>query len=77
MQITMQHHHNSLSFIDLFCGGGFGARGAVRGGGTPLLAVDAWKTATDTYQVNFPEAQVIQEKIENINPLACLSLIHI
>lgn len=57
-----------LKFIDLFCGGGFGARGAVRGGGVPLLAVDAWDLATQTYKANFPGATVVQEKIEEINP---------
>jgi len=57
-----------LKFIDLFCGGGFGARGAVRGGGTPLLAVDAWDLATKTYKANFPAATVIQKKIEEIDP---------
>ncbi|PPD40106.1 MAG: DNA (cytosine-5-)-methyltransferase [Methylobacter sp.] len=57
-----------LEFIDLFCGGGFGARGAVYGGGRPLLAVDAWNLATETYKANFPEATVIQERIENIDP---------
>ena len=31
--------------VDLFCGGGFGARGAVRGGGVPLLGLAAWKPA--------------------------------
>lgn len=53
-----------LQFVDLFCGGGFGARGAVRGGGQPLLAVDAWKLATDTYICNFPDAKVIQSPID-------------
>jgi len=57
-----------LTFIDLFCGGGFGARGAVRGGGEPLLAVDAWDLATRTYQANFPEADIITDRIENIDP---------
>jgi DNA (cytosine-5)-methyltransferase 1 len=57
-----------LTFIDLFCGGGFGARGAVRGGGRPLLAVDAWDMATRTYQANFPDADIITDRIENINP---------
>lgn len=61
----MQH---TLSFIDLFCGGGFGARGAVSGGGKPLLAVDAWDLAIHTYKANFPEATVIQDRIENIDP---------
>ena len=56
-----------LTFIDLFCGGGFGARGAVRGG-QPLLAVDAWNLATHTYQSNFQNATVLTERIENIDP---------
>ncbi|MDD5320808.1 MAG: DNA cytosine methyltransferase [Methylococcales bacterium] len=55
------------TFVDLFCGGGFGGRGAVRGGGIPLLGLDAWALATKTYQANFPEAHIITEFIENIN----------
>jgi DNA (cytosine-5)-methyltransferase 1 len=57
-----------LKFVDLFCGGGFGARGAVAAGGTPLLAVDAWDLATDTYQSNFPETDVICSPIEELDP---------
>jgi len=33
-----------------------------------LLAVDAWHLATETYEANFPEATVIQKKIEDIDP---------
>lgn len=57
-----------LSFVDLFCGGGFGARGAVRAGALPLLGVDSWKLATDTYKSNYPDADVIQEPIEELDP---------
>ncbi len=57
-----------MKFVDLFCGGGFGARGAVRAGGKPILAVDAWDVATQTYEANFPEAKVICDYIENVNP---------
>jgi len=57
-----------VAFIDLFCGGGFGARGAVRGGGAPLLAVDAWELATRTYRANFPDADIITDRIENVDP---------
>lgn len=57
-----------LKFIDLFCGGGFGARGAVRGGGVPLLAIDVWDRATQTYKANFPDSTIIQRKIEDIDP---------
>lgn len=55
------------TFVDLFCGGGFGARGAIRGGGVPLLGLDAWPLATKTYQANFPEADIITDFIENVN----------
>jgi DNA (cytosine-5)-methyltransferase 1 len=58
------------TFVDLFCGGGFGARGAVRGGGTPLLGLDAWELATKTYKSNFPDADVITEYIENVDVCA-------
>jgi len=59
-----------LTFVDLFCGGGFGGRGAIAGGGTPLLAVDAWNLATETYKDNFPEADVICSSIEDLDPYA-------
>ena len=57
----------NLTFVDLFCGGGFGARGAVRGGGIPLLGLDAWDLATKTYKANFPTAEVITERIECVD----------
>lgn len=55
------------TFADLFCGGGFGARGAVRGGGIPLFGLDAWELATDTYKANFPEAHVLTNRIEHVD----------
>lgn len=55
------------TFVDLFCGAGLGARGAVRGGGVPLLGLDAWDLATQTYSANFPAAQIITDKIENVD----------
>jgi DNA (cytosine-5)-methyltransferase 1 len=56
------------TFVDLFCGAGFGARGAVRGGGIPLLGLDAWNLATQTYKTNFPEADILTKKIEDVSP---------
>ena len=47
-----------MRFVDLFSGGGFGAAGAVRAGGMPVLSVDAWDVATRTYKHNFPDARV-------------------
>lgn len=58
-----------VTFVDLFCGGGFGARGAVRGGGIPLLGLDAWELATKTYKANFPESDVITARIEDASPV--------
>ncbi len=55
------------SFVDLFCGGGFGARGAVSGGGIPLLGLDAWDFATKTYKANFPNADIVTDRIENVD----------
>ena len=57
-----------LKFVDLFCGGGFGARGAVNTGATPILAVDAWDLAAETYKANFPSAEVLPKRIEEVNP---------
>jgi DNA (cytosine-5)-methyltransferase 1 len=56
------------TFVDLFCGGGFGARGAVRGGGVPLLGLDAWELATKTYKANFPKVEVLTSRIELVDP---------
>jgi DNA (cytosine-5)-methyltransferase 1 len=57
------------TFVDLFCGGGLGARGAVNAGMSPLLAIDLWEIACKTYQANFPGALVLNERIEAISPL--------
>lgn len=58
------------TFVDLFCGAGFGARGAVRGGGIPLLGLDAWNLATQNYKANFPHSDIITAKIEDVSPKA-------
>jgi DNA (cytosine-5)-methyltransferase 1 len=59
-----------LSFVDLFCGAGLGARGAVSAKAVPLLGVDAWDLATNTYKKNFPLADVCCSKIEQLDPAA-------
>lgn len=62
------------TFVDLFCGGGLGARGAVSAGLQPLVAVDLWDIACKTYEANFPSAEVLNQRIEDIDPLAHASL---
>lgn len=57
-----------MDFIDIFCGAGFGARGAVKGGGNPVLGVDVWDLATKTYQANFPRSDVLNKSVEDIDP---------
>lgn len=57
-----------FSFVDLFCGGGFGARGAAGAGGSPLLSVDLWDIATATYKKNFPAAEVVTKRVEEVSP---------
>lgn len=37
---------------------------------TPLLAVDLWDIACKTYKANFPSATVLNERIEEIDPMA-------
>ncbi|MBU3068574.1 DNA (cytosine-5-)-methyltransferase [Aestuariicella sp. G3-2] len=57
-----------VKFVDLFCGGGFGGRGAVTAGAEPILAVDAWDLAAETYKSNFPKAEVLCSPIEDLDP---------
>ena len=57
-----------LTFVDLFCGGGFGAWGATRGGGKSLLGIDSWEIAVKTYKNNNPQTDVICAKIEDLDP---------
>ena len=57
-----------LTFVDLFCGGGLGARGAVNAGRIPLLAVDSWDVATKTYKHNFKNADTLTSPIEQLDP---------
>lgn len=57
-----------ITFVDLFCGGGMGARGAVAAGAQPIMAVDAWDIATTTYKSNFPSAEVLCSPIEKLDP---------
>lgn len=57
-----------MNFVDLFSGGGMGARGAVRAGGNPVLAVDSWDIAAETYRDNFPSCRVICDSIGELKP---------
>lgn len=63
---------SQFAFVDLFCGGGFGARGAAAAGGKPLLSVDLWDIATSTYKKNFQSTDVRTDRVENVSPSSVL-----
>ena len=54
--------------FDMFCGGGGSSRGAVMAGATPVAALDMWKLASDTYELNFPGATVYQMLASSLSP---------
>lgn len=54
--------------LDIFCGGGGSSYGARRGGAEITCGIDLCETATATYAENFPQAKIITDRLENINP---------
>ncbi len=57
-----------VKFVDLFCGGGLGARGAIEAGCQPVFAADTWNIAYKTYRDNFPGTEVRNARVEEIDP---------
>ena len=56
--------------LDLFCGAGLGSAGARAAGAVAAGAIDLDPIATATYKANFPEATVINRRLEDIRPSA-------
>ena len=54
--------------FDLFCGAGGSSRGAAMAGATVVGGLDSWKLAADTFRLNFPGAEVVNEKAADIEP---------
>lgn len=54
--------------LDLFCGAGGSSCGAKRAGAEIVGGVDLWPLATDTFQLNFPNAKVYPENIKDLSP---------
>jgi len=52
-----------VDFVDLFCGGGLGARGAFMAGCNPVLGIDNWGLAGATYRENFPQSKIIVDYV--------------
>ena len=54
--------------LDLFCGAGLSSAGARIAGANMVGAVDLNFLATATYQHNFPDALVINKRLEDVSP---------
>jgi len=57
-----------IRMFDMFCGGGGSSRGAVMAGATPVAALDMWKLASETYELNFPDVAVYRMKAGSLTP---------
>ena len=67
---------NKYNFVDLFCGAGGLSLGLEKSDLFPILAVDSYKTATDTYLFNRPylnENQVLTTDIKKNHALLNIS----
>lgn len=58
--------NNKLIAIDLFCGCGGFSYGFQQAGFEMVLGVDSWKDATVTYKHNFPNSNIINEDITEL-----------
>jgi len=58
--------------IDLFCGGGGSSWGARAAGVEMVGAVDAWGMAASTYRRNFPDARVVETRLNRRSDKALL-----
>lgn len=62
-------NNNSYTVTDLFCGAGGSSTGAVSAGATIRLALNHWKTAIATHNINHPDADHDCTDISNVHPL--------
>lgn len=58
----------ALKVLDIFSGGGGSSWGARAAGISPVCAIDRCPIATATYKENFPGAEVITSRLEDICP---------
>jgi DNA (cytosine-5)-methyltransferase 1 len=57
-----------MKALDIFCGAGLGSAGARAAGATVVAAVDMDDVATATYRANFPDAEVLNRRLEDVQP---------
>lgn len=65
--ICLKRMSKSLTFIDLFCGAGGMSTGFEMAGFTPVLAIDNWQDALDTYLHNHPGSQTLCADLSSID----------
>jgi len=58
---------NQRTFIDLFCGAGGMSYGFEMAGFKPVLAIDNWQDALDTYNHNNPSGRTLCADLSNID----------
>jgi DNA (cytosine-5)-methyltransferase 1 len=68
MMDTLEHEHEQVKTLDLFCGAGLASSGAARAGATLVGAIDMDGVATSTYQANFESAHVLTKRLETVSP---------
>lgn len=58
---------------DLFCGGGGSSRGAAMAGVKVVGALDHWDLAADAFRLNFPSADVVNDRAESADPASIVA----
>ena len=58
---------DTVRALDMFCGAGGSSVGAAAAGVEIVSGIDACPVATETYEANFPRAEVIQDRLECID----------
>lgn len=56
----------SPTFVDLFCGAGGLSLGLSQAGWQPLLGVDNWSDAVETYKANFHDHPIVLDDIKSL-----------
>lgn len=62
-----------MKFISLFCGCGGSSLGYTQAGFMSVVSIDNNPLACETYSLNFPEAEVLNCDIKNVDPLELIN----
>lgn len=76
-QLKRSRKSTAPTFIDLFCGAGGMSTGFEMAGFRPVLAIDNWEDALDTYKFNKPNVEVLCADLSIVSPKAIKEQYHI